>query len=460
MSVDLSDQLREMCTFIDEEQGPLAVEEVQVRNRAVVLIDQSSGPLPSKRRGLLVAGVAVVVLGLLTPLMLFAGGTESDVANSVPLTTASQAATPSDATTWSRIPHDEAVFGGPDSQGMVDVIGVGTGFVAVGHDTGDAAVWTSANAAIWSRVPHDQAVFGGERTEWIASITATGSGLVAVGEAVGEVHANAVVWTSVDGTSWSRVAHDEDVFGDALMSSVTVGGPGLVAVGSTWAEGDGDVDAVVWTSVDGTSWSRLTHDERVFGGPSNQMMNDITVGGPGFVAVGYDGTHTWDNPNGVAAVWTSPDGMAWSRIPHDESVFGSGGFGFGSDNTAMVSVTTGGPGLVAVGYGFRCRHVWTSVDGLTWSRVPEDVPGACNSVMRSVIAQDSGLVAVGHGAASWTSVDGITWIQVPYDQATPGNDGQRMASLTVGEKGIVAVGVVEIDVVGENGDAAVWLWTD
>ncbi len=182
-------------------------------------------------------------------------------------------------------------------------------------------------------------------------------------------------------------------------------------------------------------------------------MNDVTVGGPGLVAVGYDGCCTWDNPLGVAAVWTSVDGVVWSRVPHDDLVFGS-------RNDAMVSVTAGGPGLVAVGYSFGCRPVWTSVDGITWSRTPNDVPGACNRVMRDVIATEAGLVAVGHGAASWTSIDGITWTQIPDEQATPGNDGQRMYSLTETDSGLVAVGAVGLNITGSNGDAAVWLWND
>lgn len=40
----------------------------------------------------------------------------------------------------------------------------------------------------------------------------------------------ASVWTSADGITWSRVPHGDAVFGNGEMCSVTVGGPGLVAV--------------------------------------------------------------------------------------------------------------------------------------------------------------------------------------------------------------------------------------
>ena len=56
-------------------------------------------------------------------------------------------------------------------------------------------------------------------------------------------------------------------------------------------------------------------------------MRDVTVGGPGLVAVGYD--------NAKLSVWTSDDGLTWNRIPQDQEELGGGEI-----------VTVGGPGLV------------------------------------------------------------------------------------------------------------------
>ena len=83
------------------------------------------------------------------------------------------------------------------------------------------------------------------------------------------------------------------------MVSVTVGGPGLVAVG--W---DGPSEAV-WTSPDGISWSRVPDDDAVFSGAGNQEMSGVTVGAPGLVAVGSDQS----GGDADVAVWTSPDGI-------------------------------------------------------------------------------------------------------------------------------------------------------
>jgi len=92
----------------------------------------------------------------------------------------------------------------------------------------------------------------------------------------------------------------------------------------------------MWTSPDGITWFRVPHDEAVFGGEGEQAMNSVTAGGPGLVAVGLDGSG--GDPH--VAVWTSSDGITWSRVTHDEAVFGG----------VMRSVTLGGPGLVAVGF--------------------------------------------------------------------------------------------------------------
>jgi hypothetical protein len=350
----------------------------------------------------------------------------------------------------------------------------------------DAVVWTSPEGLIWSRVLQDEAVFGGDGSQQMFSVTAGGPGLVAVGRdgpAVdGEGHA--AVWTSPDGLTWTRVPHDEAVFGgpgEQRMVSVTVGGPGLVAVGFDGAVGSADVDAVVWTSPDGFTWTRVPHDEKVFGGDSRQMMLSVTAGGPGLVVVGTDG-HPYDDRDepdrriydsaADAAVWTSPDGLNWTRVPHDGAVFG------GPGEQRMISVTVGGPGVVAVGsvsgsfpnpWKPTDAAVWTSPDGLTWSRVPHDatVFGASGDggddvemeQMLSVTAGGPGLVAVGFdsndqcgwNAAVWTSPDGLTWSRVPDERGCGSYD--RMLSVTVGPSGLVAVGE-------EHGDpdlaAAVW----
>jgi hypothetical protein len=106
------------------------------------------------------------------------------------------------------------------------------------------------------------------------------------------------VWTSIDGITWTRVPDDVTVRG--ALTSVTAGGPGLVAVGIDATEANG-----VWTSVDGITWSRVPNDISVFGKWPG-WITDVTVGGPGLVAVG---SHDDDAAvHGDAAVWVTEEG--------------------------------------------------------------------------------------------------------------------------------------------------------
>jgi hypothetical protein len=367
---------------------------------------------------------------------------------------------------WVRVPHDEAVFGGDNDQVMFSVVAVGSGLVAVGRDgprfEADAAVWTSPDGLTWTRIPHDEAVFGGDGYQAMTSVVAAGPGLVAVGYDSSGGDWDAAVWTSPDGVTWTRVPHDETVFGgdnSQVMVSVVAVGSGLVAVGND--RSGGGWDAAVWTSPDGVTWTRVPHDEAIFGGNNDEQMVSVVAAGPGLVAIGIDGPgDEWD-----AAVWTSPDGLTWTRVPHDEAVFG------GDNDQVMFSVVAVGSGLVPVGYDSSGNEedaaVWTSPDGVTWARVPHDEAifgGNNDQQMGSVVAVGSGLVAVGShrtgddsDAAVWTSPDGLTWVRVPHDEAIfGGSRDQVMNAVAAWGPGLIAVGY---DRSAGYRDAAVWYWT-
>lgn len=460
----LESQLREYGRQLDTNR--LDIEDDRVQLGQIVVGHPSDSPVHgTPRRPIVAFGVAIVLVLLAGASLLISSGSDPvpvSPANSVvsrtsavTVTTTDEAPTTSaDAIalgSWSRVPHDEVVFGGEGSQMMVSVTAAGPGLVAVGggglHDWGHAAVWTSTDGTKWSRIPHDEALFGGTGAQTMTSVVAGGPGLVAVGwnrEAPWD--ADAAVWTSSDGITWSRVPHDEGVFGGEsyqAMSAVSVGGPGLVAVGEDRSRDVDDGDPAVWTSVDGIGWSRVPHDEEVFG---EGQFTGVTSSDSGLiVVVGNVGSNDGDD----AAVWTSPDGITWFRVPHDEEVFGGAG---------MKDVTVGGPGFVAVGWSEAGAVVWTSTDGMTWIRVAHDesVFGEATG-MQTVIAGGPGVVAVGHDqsdgnrAAVWTSRDGINWSRVPDDDVFAGADGAGMEGATFVEgQSVVAVGT-------DGMDAAVWI---
>jgi hypothetical protein len=240
----------------------------------------------------------------------------------------------------------------------------------------------------------------------------------------------------LDGGTWRRVAPDEAVFGvgrEEPMADVTTGGPGLVAVGY-----DSQREAAaVWISEDGDTWERVSHDDEVLGGERAQLMRAVTTGGPGLVAVGTDGD---------AAVWTSEDGRSWQRVDRGQESLG------GEDRQDMHAVVEAGPGLVAVGRdrGLGAAAVWVSADGLAWERVEhdEDVFGGDGpQVMTSVAAGGPGVVAVGDDrgtdgdAAVWVSEDGLAWERIEHDEEVFGGGGaQFMTSVTNHGDALVAVG--------------------
>lgn len=371
--------------------------------------------------------------------------------------------------TWERVPHDASLFGGAGTQVIKAVVAGGPGFVAVGQDRSggdnDAAVWTSIDGFEWKRLAHDESVFGGSGNQYMEAVTAGGPGLVAVGGDYENGEGVAAVWTSVDGTNWQRVPHNESELGCsykkgdkvgpftaefvlAEMKAIVQGGPGLVAVGTDQVRNIVGT-AAVWTSPDGVNWERVEGDRDVFHDQNVVEMYAVTKGGPGLVAVGDSGEFG-------AAVWTSVDGFTWQRVPHHDDVFGK-------VFPIMLGVTAGGPGLVAVGVDTLDREivaaVWTSVDGVTWERIAHNkgFAGSDAVVMRAVAASEVGLVAVGfdkseESAVVWTSEDGINWYRSPKNDLFANTNG--MLDVTDGGPGFVAVGYT---LQQEDEDGVIWV---
>jgi hypothetical protein len=167
------------------------------------------------------------------------------------------------------------------------------------------------------------------------------------------------------------------------LYGVTFGNGKFVAVGDS---------GVVLTSTDGANWVLRV-------GATNQViLNAVTYGSNGFVAVGS--TKPFSG-NGQPAVWTSPNGIAWT--PQDVS-FANMDFGHW-----LQAVTYGGGQYVAVGGNSTTNTVWTSPDGVAWTMH--------DSHLSNTGLFPLGGVAYGNGmyvaAGPWliTSPDGITWTQ-------------------------------------------------
>jgi hypothetical protein len=243
-----------------------------------------------------------------------------------------------------------------------------------------------------------------------------------------------VAWTSPDGVAWSR--HDVPVLGTdgtaERMTSISAGPSGFVAGGSVGPELF-ERHARFWTSIDGVSWSPVPDDASVFDAAE---VRSITATEAGFVAVGVVGSV--QQPTGAVA-WTSPDGATWTRV--EDPAF---------DGGVAVSVSTAPfGGLVAVGSDIERRNAvaWTSPDGRTWIRAADE-PSRQHSGgyawMTDVVAIGEQVIAVGDvqglqrgTAIAWTSTDGTSWLQA---RSAPVQQGAEWYAIIQGGPGVLVVG--------------------
>jgi hypothetical protein len=306
---------------------------------------------------------------------------------------------------------------------------VGQRNVKVGPDTTCcvSAIWTSDDAVHWSPAIVDGAA--SDLVE-IRDVTIGGPGLVAVGE---DSAVTAAVWLSTDGRHWDRVASDG--FSPGRMWRVGGTMHGLVAFGDDCSCIYSDVVAagadrgrdLMWTSIDGVTWQRAAS-------PAGLTL------GPGGVLINTSDEHTalvtaWESPDAATrpiAVWRTTDGTAWRKVGELP----------GSAGADVWRVAGGTTGYVAVG-----TRIWTSPDGIRWTVSASPSPGQVSDLL----ALPNGFVAVGarstaSGCAdpesafigqTWVSADGQSWREIV---PKPASVGQGVTGLFQTDQGIVGVG--------------------
>jgi hypothetical protein len=272
-------------------------------------------------------------------------------------------------------------------------------YVAVGRDGNGITAWISTDGSSWQK--EASPAFAGAPLR-LTSITPWRGGFVAGGYAGNEFFsANARLWLSPDGLTW-RQANLSATFANARVWGVAAGGPGLVAVGQSGPT-DTPGPAIVWTSVDGLTWTRVP-DGAVFA--DGRMRAIAAVPSIGFVAVGED------LAGDTGIIWISKDGRSWTRAPTDPS------FGRPGIQVRIYTVSAGPNGVIAAGtfddgvqYGEAA--IWTSPDGRAWSRVPDD-PEFLDTEVTAAAHWNEQVVAVGdrgapdaYQATVWLSPTGV-----------------------------------------------------
>jgi hypothetical protein len=316
--------------------------------------------------------------------------------------------TSSKATRWERIRSDAFVSSGEeriDGIAVVDGVVVAVGAEIAGGDT-DAAAWTSSDEGrTWQRVDPITSGLHEPGNQLLHRVVRGPAGLVAMGHAVTGASIDASVFESPDGIEWTR--HSTPSFGgpghEEMFDAATFGGE-LIAVGFRTTDA-GDKDAAVWVE-SGGAWSMI--DEETLGGAGEQQMNAILPAGPGLVAVGTD-----DSGGDIdAVVWTSTDGRTWTRVPHVEATFG------GRRAQWMSSLCVFDSTIIAAGYsetaaGDSNGAIWLSTDGTNWTRqgpiASSPLGGQGRQRINGLVVLGQKLVAVGSETRSLDD-QGAVWI--------------------------------------------------
>lgn len=261
--------------------------------------------------------------------------------------------------------------------------------------------------------------------------------------------------TSPDGTTWTAV--DLDGAADTQISHLKWVGDRLFAIGLRIDNAALRIEPVVWTSLDGKSWSRspLTSSTSLavtdiidapvgalafgvhapyasegsgfvlwrvasdgsFGAPTDVRPETVLVTGAAWTG---DRFLAWGSSNPLGevastALLTSTDGKAWQVIPKVPAFSGS----------YVSQIAAGGSRLLAVGETSgslaTTPRAWTSVDGTTWdaAAVPTG-PGAMVTLAvegQQLVSRGREPVGTQDRPATWTSTDGTAWTR-----SSPGDD--------------------------------------
>ena len=273
------------------------------------------------------------------------------------------------------------------------------------EDVGIPGIWTSKDGLRWRAAEIEPPDPVTEYTSLeLVDITIGGPGLVAVG--FDREYERAVVYTSVDGDEWRRV-HDAG-FAPGRMLMVGATDQGLVAFGDEYPRSR----KVIWTSTDGSKWLRATNKSGL------EVANGVTelVADGGRLTAFVAPRRRPGGPRPSVEVWQTAGRAVWKKVA---TLPGSKG--------ASIRYAAHGPlGWLALDE----AKAWTSPDGMVWRRSPM-APDIANGtgqliadpagflVVETVYTEiectpppgDTGSVAI--GGLTWTSSDGRTWQQMP-----------------------------------------------
>jgi hypothetical protein len=238
------------------------------------------------------------------------------------------------------------------------------GVLAVGDKDGKMVSWLSPDGLTWSAAPAAKSMEpAAGKTLRVGGAAAAGPGWIVVGEEdppcpTGCVPDRAVVWLSSDGMNWVQLPAPTELAGVAV-TAISPWDTGYVAVGRAGQY------AAVWSTPDGTKWTRVA-DVAAFHAPAG---TDQTIGA-GMTSVATDRTHLvavgevfTQGDVGSALAWSTTDGTTWAAATGDKFLHGQ-----------MFKVAAVSTGFLAVGPSGSpscLGGIWSSATGTTWTCVAD-----------------------------------------------------------------------------------------
>ncbi len=303
-------------------------------------------------------------------------------------------------------------YAGPTRTVLVGQV-AGPAADSMGHTT--PAAWYSDDDVTW----HRSQVILAEQTDPLVTpsigdlsvVFAAGQHLYAFGEAVetggpiNGTHYWSAQFESADGgATWEELARGTPPTG-GFVRDVTIGGPGYVAVGDGGATLGENAGVRIWTSTDGINWTAM-------GDPQTGQPRGLVLAVGGLRAVAeHDGTlmavgTTLRQDGTTGLLVTSTNGVDWRQLDLPQ-------------NVVLEDVTWADGTWIAGGLGFDSDlagkvvpAIYRSLDdGGSWEVAP--LRGLSGTRVFSVAPGSIGMVAVSDGLqqpVAWTSGAGVTWV--------------------------------------------------
>ena len=222
------------------------------------------------------------------------------------------------------------------------------------------------------------------------------------------------VWASADGKEWNQVAGNAPWLHSDLPMNITFQDKMWIMGG--WYNGrlpDHSASNQVWSSVDGVTWEQVT---AAAGWTPRLAAGLVEFRGRLWMLGGTENYYFGDDKSLKNDVWSSADGKEWKletanagwspRAYHQAVVLNDRIYVFGGGNYV--------PDYHAQ------NDVWSSSDGVTWTRETDSAPWSPRLWFSAAVYRDRMWVLGGwsnnpskNWGDVWHSKDGKTWEQLP-----------------------------------------------